>query len=295
MQALVEIFLDHISLERGLSHNTREAYGSDLTKFINYLSAARVQSLNSVNRKIILDFLVVQRKKGLSSNSLSRLFVSIKVFFKYLFQESLLAKNVTDTMDSPRLWKVLPETLSYTEVERLLAAPEGSKAQSVRDRALLELFYATGLRVSELADLNTGDIHLDDHFVRCFGKGDKERIVPVSETAVEKIREYLFSARQSLCDNPSVRTLFVTRYGLGFTRQGIWKLVKGYALKVGISKNISPHTLRHSFASHLLHNGAPIRVIQEMLGHSDISTTQVYTHVDKNRLKGIHARFHPRA
>lgn len=295
MQALVGQFLDHISLERGLSPNTRLAYGSDLNKFVRYLEANKIKSFNSVKRKQILDFLVEQRSKKMSAGSLSRLFVSIKVFFRFLHQESLLAENVTETMDSPRLWKVLPETLSYKEVERLLNAPEGDTPLRTRDRALLELFYAAGLRVSELADLQLEDIHFDEGYVRCFGKGQKERIVPFSGSAAERINTYLKTARPVLCKNETDRSLFITRNNKKFSRKGLWKLVKSYAAKAGITKNISPHTLRHSFASHLLHNGAPLRVIQEMLGHADIATTQIYTHVDKTRLKGIHARFHPRA
>jgi integrase/recombinase XerD len=241
------------------------------------------------------DFLIEEKDKGLSANSVSRLFVAVKVWLRYLQQENLLAQNVAEAMDSPKLWKVLPETLSLKEVERLLAAPQGDKPQAARDRALLEVFYATGLRVSELCQLTLDDLHFDAGYLRCVGKGQKERVVPFSGQSGKILTEYLARVRPRLARDPANRVVFLTHNGRGFDRRGVWKLVKRYARAAGITKAISPHTLRHSFASHLLQNGAPLRVIQEMLGHADITTTQIYTHVDPARLKSIHERFHPRA
>lgn len=295
MQAMVDQFLDYISLERGLSVNTRTAYENDLRKFVRFLEARKVSTLNSVSRKQILDFLLIKKEQGLSTSSISRLLVSIKIFFRYLHQEALLAQNVTDSMDSPKLWKVLPEILSMKEVNRLLSVPSGDTPYAIRDRALLETFYATGLRVSELCDLTIEDIHFDAGYLRCVGKGQKERVVPFSETLTNILHDYLEQARPRFSKDPPNRFVFLTRRGKELSRKSVWKIVKQYALQAGITKTISPHTLRHSFASHLLHNGAPLRIIQEMLGHSDISTTQIYTHVDQSRLKSIHEKFHPRA
>ena len=294
MQALIDQFLDYISLELGLSSNTRMAYAADLRKFVRFLEVRKIATLNALTRKQLLDFLIGEKEKGLSANSVSRLFVAIKVWLRYLQQENLLAQNVAEAMDSPKLWKVLPETLSLKEVERLLAAPAGDKPQAVRDRALLEIFYATGLRVSELCKLTLDDLHFDAGYLRCVGKGQKERVVPFSEQSGKILAGYLQQARPRLARDPSNRAVFLTQRGQGFDRRSIWKMVKRYARNAGIAKSISPHTLRHSFASHLLQNGAPLRVIQEMLGHADIATTQIYTHVDPARLKSIHERFHPR-
>jgi len=292
---MVEQFLDYISLERGLSPNTRAAYGNDLRKFVRFLEARKVPTLNSVSRKQILDFLLIRKGQGLSTSSISRLLVSIKIFFRYLHQESLLVRNVTDSMDSPKLWKVLPETLSVKEVNRLLVCPSGDTPYAIRNRAIMETLYATGLRVSELCGLTLDAIHFDAGYLRCIGKGQKERVVPFSKNLRKILCEYLETVRPRFSKDPMNRFVFLTRRGKEFSRKSIWKLIKQYALKAGITKTVSPHTLRHSFASHLLHNGAPLRVIQEMLGHSDISTTQLYTHIDQSRLKSIHEKFHPRA
>jgi integrase/recombinase XerD len=207
----------------------------------------------------------------------------------------LLDRNVTDTMDSPKLWKILPDTLSEKEVGLLLAAPNMRKPLGIRDRTMLELFYATGIRVSELANLQLSDLHLDEGYIRCIGKGRKERVIPIGEEAIHFLNRYLEEIRPLLCDNPHVQNVFVTQREHGLCRQRLWQIIKEQTKKAGIMKNVTPHTLRHSFASHLLQNGAPLRVIQEMLGHADIATTQIYTHVEPNRLKSIHQQFHPRA
>ncbi len=295
MQVLIEQFLDHLGLERGLSNNTRLAYGRDLTAFAGFLRERQVDAANKVTRAQILDFLMSEKARGLCVNSLSRRLVAIKMFFRYLQNEGLLARNVTQTMDSPRLWKILPDTLSIKEVDRLLAAPDQATARGVRDRALLETLYGAGLRVSELARLTLEDLHFDAGYIRCFGKGRKERVVPLGQAAATALHRYLDEVRAPAAPPAEIRAVFLTYRKKPFSRQGLWKLIKQYARLAGILKNVTPHTLRHSFASHLLANNAPLRVIQEMLGHADIATTQVYTHVDSSRLKSVHAKYHPRA
>jgi len=295
MHVLIEQFLDYIILERGLSENTNMAYGADLESFMDFLQGNKINALNAVKRKDIVNFLMEEKDRGLSTNSISRKLVSIKVFFRYLQQEDLLKDNVTETMDSPRLWKILPTTLTYKEVERLLSAPDLRKKLGVRDRALLETMYGTGLRVSEVAFLTLDDIHFDSDYIRCMGKGRKERVVPLGKKARDWITRYLEEVRPTLTNDPQNRYLFLTNRKGPFTRKTIWKMIKKYATVAGIMKNVTPHTLRHSFASHLLANEAPLRVIQEMLGHADIATTQIYTHVDASRLKAVHAQFHPRS
>jgi integrase/recombinase XerD len=294
MNALVEQFLDYVSLERGLAENTRSAYASDIEAFHGFLISKKIRSFNTVTRKHILDFLTAEKNRGMKMSSISRRLVSIKIFFRYLHQESLLGKNVTEVMDSPQLGRILPTTLTHKEVERLLSAPDDKSRYGLRDSAMLEIFYATGIRVSECAALKLDDIHFDSGYLRCLGKGNKVRIVPFGETARQHLERYLSEARPSFSDNPGERHVFLTYRGKKFSRKGIWLLIKKHGANAGIAKTISPHTLRHSFASHLLANGAPLRVIQEMLGHADIATTQVYTHVDQGMLKSVHSQYHPR-
>ncbi|MDA0321542.1 MAG: site-specific tyrosine recombinase XerD [Verrucomicrobia bacterium] len=295
MNALIEQFLDYLALERGLSPHTGAAYAADLAALQRYLGRKRISSLNAVRRKEIVDFLTAEKERGLSVNSLSRRLVAIRMFFRYLQQESLLDQNVAEIMDSPRTWRALPGFLSVKEVDRLLGAPEESTRLGLRDRALLELMYATGLRVSEISMLTLDDVHFDAGYLRCMGKGSKVRVVPFNESARERLQTYLDQARPTLQKDPAERHMFLTRRGGAFSRKGIWKMIKQHALRARISQSVSPHTLRHSFASHMLANGAPLRVIQEMLGHADIATTQIYTHVDQGRLRAVHAEFHPRA
>lgn len=295
MNSLITMFLDYVILERGLSERTRQAYERDLVSFDAYLTARGLSSLNDVTRDQIVDYLMEERDRGLSVNTISRRLVAIKVYFAFLHREGLLGRNVTEVMESPRLWKVLPGMLSQREVGRLLAAPRGDSVYAIRDRAILELLYATGMRVSELASLTLEALHFDDGYVRCTGKGNKVRIVPFGDAARERLQTYLSDTRPWFEQGGASRYVFLTRRGKLFSRKSLWRLVKDYARTVGIEKSVSPHTLRHSFASHLLANGAPLRVIQEMLGHADIATTQVYTHIDQQRLKSVHHAFHPRA
>ncbi|MEI6972214.1 MAG: site-specific tyrosine recombinase XerD [bacterium] len=295
MNALVDQFLDHVSLECGLSPNTRAAYASDLGSYRQFLEARDIRSFNDVTRKHVLDFLTSEKDRGLSISSISRRLVALKVFHRYLLRESLLTKDVTEVMDSPSIGRILPTVLTYKEVERLLVAPAGDGNYALRDRAILEMMYATGMRVSECANLKLDDIHFDSGYIRCYGKGNKVRIVPFGETARARLEQYISKARPALAREAAGRHVFLTRRGSAFGRKGLWKLVKDFSRRAGITRSVSPHTLRHSFASHLLANGAPLRVIQEMLGHADISTTQIYTHVDGKMLKSVHARYHPRA
>lgn len=295
MKVLVDQFLDYVSLERGLSANTSAAYGDDLRRFTSFLAGRGTDSCNAVRRQDVLDFLMHEKDRGVGVNSISRRLVAIKVFFAYLQREGLLARNITEAMDSPRLWRILPGVLSQREVERLLDSPVGDDALALRDRAMLELMYASGLRVSETARLSLEDVRMEEGYLRCFGKGSKMRVVPFGGKAAYALKRYLAEGRPELARNGAVNECFLTRQGKGFSRKGIWKLIRHHARRASIDKNVSPHTLRHSFASHLLANGAPLRVIQEMLGHADIATTQVYTHVDDGRLRAVHAKFHPRA
>lgn len=296
MNSLLESFLNYISLERGLSINTRRAYADDISQFLTMLEGKGVDSLQLVGPKQVIDHLMGMKDRGMSTNSISRHLVSIKVFFRYLLQEGVLDRNVTDTMDSPRLWRVLPDFLSEEEIDRLLDAPDPRRPLGIRDRAIMETLYASGLRVSELANLKLHDLHLEEGHIRTIGKGRKERIVPFATHSAVLLNRYLEDVRPLLClDNPRKQHVFISKRGTGLTRQRLWQIIKTHARTAGILKNVTPHTLRHSFASHLLQNGAELRLIQEMLGHADIATTQIYTHVNPERLRTIHQQFHPRA
>lgn len=297
MRFLLDQFMDHLVLERGLSENTRLAYGRDLSEFLAFAARRGRGGIQDVQRRDIVDFLMEGKQKGLATASLARRLVAVKVFFRHLSREGLLAVNVADAMDSPRLWKVLPATLSLEEVDRLLAAPDPATVKGRRDRAVLETFYATGLRVSELASLTLDALHFDADYIRCVGKGDKERVVPIGRRAQAAVNAWLEDGRPEYARRaaPGERAVFLSRLGRPLSRITVWRHIRAYARRAGIRQSISPHVLRHSFASHLLANGASLRTIQEMLGHADISTTQIYTHVDQGRLQAVHHRYHPRA
>lgn len=299
---LVDAFLDHLAVERGLAENTRIAYRSDLSQFAQFLRRREIDKMNRVERPQITEYLLEQRKRGLSARSLSRQLAAIRMFCRFLLREKMLAVDVTQLIDSPKLWRTLPHTLRYEEVDRLLAAPNVRTKIGLRDRALLEFMYATGLRVSEASKIMLSDLNLDAGFLRTVGKGNKERIVPVGKQAIEWLKRYFAESRSLLGRArgtgaaPSARgEVFLSTRGSPLDRKAIWHLIKKHTRAAGISKNISPHTLRHSFATHLLDNGGDLRIIQEMLGHADISTTQIYTHIDQRRLKDTHYRFHPRS
>lgn len=295
MQVLLDQFLDYLSLERGLSPHTRSAYSSDLHRLLAFLQRKGVHTANAITRKHLLDYLMWEKDEGLGATSLARRLVAIRVFLRYLQQEGLLSGNVTESMDSPRIWRLLPETLSPPEVERLLESPRLDRGLGLRDRAVLETLYGTGLRVSEACTLAVDQLHFDAGYLRCRGKGNKERVVPLGGQAASFLHRYLSELRPRLARDPAVKTVFVNNRGRPLDRRSVWSMIKRQARAAGINRAVSPHTLRHSFASHMLAHDAPLRVIQEMLGHADIATTQIYTHIDSSRIKSVHQRFHPRA
>lgn len=294
MRDSVTLFLDYLSIEKGLSKNTLLAYARDLKRYSDYLKRARISSLEDVTRKEIMEFMLKEKDRGLSPSSVSRGLVAIRMWHRFLAQEGRIKENVTDVLEAPKLWKHLPEALSVMEVEALLKAPNARKAQGARDQALLELLYATGMRASEAATVKLGHLNFDLGYIRVIGKGGKERIVPVGAAAKKSVQRYLSRVRPQWVKGRSEDALFVTRLGRKMSRQAVWGILKKYSRLVKVKKKIYPHILRHSFATHLLENGADLRVVQELLGHSDISTTQIYTHVEASRLKSIHQRFHPR-
>ena len=295
MHALLDSFLSYLAVEKGLSENTLESYGRDVKKFIEYLEQERITAVADVKYRHIADFLTLSREKGFTATTTVRSIVSIKQFFKYLIIDKLIAEDPASQIKTPKMKKSIPGVISLDDVETLLGATDESTPEGLRDSAMLEVLYATGIRVSELIGLKLNDVNFDHGYVIVYGKGSKERIVPLGEKAREKMLAYLADARPLILKSREAKALFVTRRGKGMSRQGFWKLIKNYALKAGISKKISPHTLRHSFATHLLERGADLRTIQIMLGHSDISTTQIYTHVESERLKEIHKKYHPRS
>lgn len=295
MRVWIAQFLDHIACERGLSANTRAAYEADLAAFSAFLSArAGVAGFGAVTRDHIAGFLNDQRRAGMSAASVARRLVAIRMFFAFLCAEGLVSQNVTEVMSTPRKGRVLPRTLSESDVARLLDSVAGAGALDVRDRCMLELFYACGLRVSEATALSTGDIRFDEDVVRCVGKGDKQRLIPLGKEARRWVELYLSQARPKLAKGAEQQALFLTRRGAPFTRQGVFAMLVKRAQAARLDAGVSPHVLRHCFASHLLAHGANVRAIQEMLGHADIATTQIYTHVDVEQVTRTHALFHPR-
>lgn len=294
MDKFLTIFLDYLSVERGLSKNTISAYGRDLESYLRFLEAVAKRDLAGSSREDIRDFMLHQKDKGLSVNSIARSLAALRMFYRFLSREKLLKADVSSYVDSPKLWKKIPDILDAAEVERLIEAPDVKTRQGLRDRAILETMYATGMRVSEVAGLKTADVNTEIGFVRCLGKGKKERVIPLGSKASQAILRYLEKSRPGFARPAAVPELFLNRSGKKLSRISLWKLIKAYARKAHIKKAIRPHILRHSFATHLLEGGADLRSVQEMLGHANISTTQVYTHVNKDRLRSIHKMFHPR-
>ncbi|OIP32922.1 MAG: site-specific tyrosine recombinase XerD [Deltaproteobacteria bacterium CG2_30_43_15] len=292
---LLDEFLNYLVVERGLSKNTLESYSRDLNKYLDYLEKNKIADIKEPSSSHIMAFIYTLKQKGLATKTTARNLVAIKMFYKFLVNENYLEKNPATRIDSPKTWVKLPNTLALNEVEMLLDQPDTNSPLGMRDSAMLELLYATGLRVSELVSLSLNSINLEVGYLIAFGKGNKERIVPIGNQATQKLKEYLESARKKLLKNSSSPSLFVNRSGNSLSRQGFWKVIKKYTFKAGIKKNITPHTLRHSFATHLLERGADLRSVQTMLGHVDISTTQIYTHVTRERLKKLHNQLHPRA
>jgi len=288
-------FQNYLAAERGLAENTVVSYGRDLRKLGRYLDSVGVPSVQEVKKSNVIDYLIAEKRKGMASNSLSRNLIAVKMFFRFLVGEGVLENDVTELIESPKLWRVLPETLTIQEVDRVLLLPDMSSPEGVRDRAILETLYATGMRISELANVKLADYNERARTVICHGKGSRERIVPVGREAAAAVSLYLKESRPFFLKGRESAHVFVTRLKSKFTRAGLWKMIRGYVRRLGLEKRVTPHTFRHSFATHLLANGADLRVIQAMLGHASISTTQFYTHVDKERLKSIHRKYHPRA
>lgn len=284
-------FTDSLWMERGLSEHTLAAYRNDLAGLAAWLCAGG-RTLLTARRQDLLDYLAARVTAGARPRTTARLLSALRRFYRYQVREGRLKEDPSVRIDSPRIGRPLPDTLSEQEVDALLEAPDTGDALGLRDRAMLELLYACGLRVSELVGLTTDQVNLNQGVVRLMGKGGKERLVPLGEEAVEWLQNYLIEARPQLAN--TAHHLFVSRRGQGMTRQTFWHRLRQYAIKAGINKHLSPHTLRHAFATHLLNHGADLRVVQMLLGHSDLSTTQIYTHVARERLKDLHAQHHPR-
>lgn len=289
--ALLDHFMQAIVFEAGLSERTLEAYAGDLRRYLAHLSDSGVHHIGDVLREDVLDHLGALNAQGLSTRSTTRHLSAIRRFHQFLHEERLAAQDPTQGLDSPRLTRALPHVLSGEEVERLLAAPGYAREHAERDAAILELFYACGLRISELAALPLRELNLEEGAVRVRGKGAKVRVVPLGRRAMERARAWLRVREQGPIHDD---TLFLTPRGKRMSRTGVWQVVKRHARAANIRQNVTPHMLRHSFATHLLDNGADLRAVQEMLGHSDIGTTQIYTHVSTERLSKAHRKFHPR-
>jgi integrase/recombinase XerD len=295
METHLDLFLEYITVERGLAANTRASYSSDLLKFLSYLNERGINEWGQVRFSDVMGFLSRAAEQDLAPTSRARLLATLRGFFGFMVRDSHLSESPVANLTSPRLRRRLPDLLSIAEVERLLAQPDPARPLGLRDGAMLELLYATGLRVSELITLTLSRVNLEVGFLVVVGKGSKERIVPMGEAATEAVRGYLLEARPLILQGNISETLFVTNRGRGMSRQGFWKLLKKYGRQANIQKALTPHTLRHSFATHLLERGADLRSVQMMLGHADISTTQIYTHVARERLREVHRKYHPRA
>lgn len=291
---LLDLYLNHLLVEKGLADKTLKAYGSDLGRYLGFLAEKSIAHLKGTDTPVILSYLIHLRKSGLKARSRARHLVALRGFYRFLVQEQIISRDPARMVDLPKTGFSLPEVLSVEEVQALLDSPDPQKPLGIRDGAMLELIYAAGLRVSELIQIKLQDVNLEACFVRVLGKGSKERIVPIGEYARKRIEHYLTHARSNLLKGRVSPYLFVARAGNPMSRQGFWKLLRRHAARAKLTKKVSPHTLRHSFATHLLEGGADLRVVQVMLGHVDIATTQIYTHVAQQHLKKIHSQYHPR-
>ncbi len=295
MDELIDQFMRHVGVERGLSNNTVAAYGSDLSRFSHYLGEIEIVDADLIEEGHILSFMERLATEGISARSRVRYLSSIRSFFTYLVREGEIVAHPMELLDSPSFMRRLPEYLTAQEVKKLLDGPDDQNPSGIRDRAMLEVLYASGLRVSELLGLTADRINLDVGFLIVVGKGNKERVVPIGREAIFRVNRYLTEARPAFDRGRGSVLIFLNRRGRALSRQYFWKVIKTYAARVGITKDISPHTLRHSFATHLLAGGADLRSVQMMLGHADITTTEIYTHVDRTRLKEVHKKYHPRS
>ena len=293
-RSLMDRYLNYLLIEKGLSENTIESYRADLNRFSDFLKAGGVQSLYDADSAVLLKHLIALRESGIAARSRARHLVALRGFFGFLVQEKILEKNPATRIELPKSGLKLPDVLSVQEIDRILNVPDGNKPMGIRNAAMIELMYAAGLRVSELITVKLQDINLDGCWVRVFGKGAKERMVPFGQPCRRKIDFYITTARPILLRPHLSPFLFIARAGSPMTRQGFWKILRQQVQTAGILKTITPHSLRHSFASHLLEGGADLRSVQIMLGHVDISTTQIYTHVAKDHLKRMHEKYHPR-
>lgn len=292
MEELVREFTEHLFVEKRHSPNTVDGYRRDITRFVDFQPRT---PLKSTTPSDVREFLLSLHNQGLSSRSIARSLSSLKSFFKYLVGENLIGENPVETLETPKIWRKLPHTLSLNEVESLLNQPDTETPIGLRDKAMLEVLYATGVRVSELISLELNDLNLEVGFLRSYGKGGKERVIPLGEVAQSYLKDYLEKSRPRLVKNKNLPALFISRRKGPMTRQAFWKIVKQYVVKANISVPVSPHTLRHAFATHLLERGADLRSVQQMLGHSDISTTQIYTHVVQERMREVFDKCHPRS
>lgn len=294
LDIFVDQYLNYLVFEKGLSKKTIESYSSDLSKYLEFLKQKQIFDITQTDTPLILKHLIVLRESGLGSKSCARHLITLRGFYKFLTQEKILKFDPAKLIDLPKSGLKLPDVLSVSEVNLLLNTPDTNKPLGKRNAAMIELLYAAGLRVSELVNLKFLDVNLEACFVRVLGKGSKERIVPFGLYAKNKIDDYINNSRPLILKNRISQYLFIARAGKPMTRQGFWKLLKQYVKKAGIKKKVTPHSLRHSFASHLLEGGADLRTVQVMLGHVDISSTQIYTHVARDHLRQIHEKYHPR-
>ena len=294
MEALVQEFVDFLEKDKRLSLNTLQSYRRDIEQYFSYLHEINLHNIANTNKTTVITYLLYLQKKGRATSTISRNLASIRSFYQYISKCKLIDHDPTAELESPKVEKKLPQILSPEEVELLLEQPQCVDLKGYRDKAMLELLYATGIRVSELIQLDIEDLNIDMAYIRCC-KGTRERMIPIGSMAINALKEYLSKSRPLLVQNEDEKALFVNINGSRLTRQGFWKIIKQYKNQAKISKDITPHTLRHSFAAHLLENGADLRSIQEMLGHSDISSTQVYAQIAKNRIKEIYKKTHPRA
>ncbi|EMF0074034.1 site-specific tyrosine recombinase XerD [Enterococcus hirae] len=295
MNEEINDYLHYLTIERGLSLNTRKSYERDLLQYLHYLEDEQINSWQDVDRYVVINYLEKMHDEKKAPATVTRMITSLRRFHQFLRQERLTDHDPMQHIDTPKKVQKLPSTLSLTEVERLIETPDTTKNLGIRDRAILEVMYATGMRVSELVGLKLSDLHLSLGLVQTLGKGDKERIIPLGDYAIQWLERYLDEARPLLVANPSETHVFVNHHGTGLSRQGIWKNLKQLVREAGINKEVTPHTLRHSFATHLLENGADLRTVQELLGHADISTTQIYTHITKKRMTDVYKQHFPRA
>ena len=291
---LLARFADYIALEQGLSPRTQEAYQRDLLRFAEFAESRGAAAPSDITTKMLREYVYHLKDLGLSPSSIRRNVSAVRGYFRFLTGDGIVVRDPSARLETPKSWRSLPEVLTVDEVQRLLAAPTLDDALVFRDRALLELAYGAGLRVSEWISLGTRDLMLDEGLVRVIGKGSKERLVPIGRSAIGATAVYLRELRPRLEKGEGKGVLFLNARGRPLTRMGAWKILRGHVERAGITKHVSPHTLRHSFATHLLEGGADLRAVQEMLGHVDIATTQIYTHVDREYLRSVHRSFHPR-